>query len=154
MLDFYNDPSKLFSKIQKITRMEPEEFDDQTFVLEIPSSQLVRILTILNTNKDLLYKKLVDIVVIDRFEKDRRFEINYIIASNLVRHRLNIRIELSEDEKLTSVDSVYPSAYYMECEMFELFGISFYNNQKLRRLFTKHDDFSYFMRKSNIDNKE
>ncbi|MDR3285087.1 MAG: NADH-quinone oxidoreductase subunit C [Holosporales bacterium] len=128
---------EIYAKIQKITGIEFDEIDEALPVLHIPSSQLIRVLTVLNNNNDLSYKRLIDIVFIERLYKSKFFEINYIIMSNIYNNHLNVCINIEENGQINSVEHIYKSAYYRECEIMELLGIEILNNKKFRKLITK-----------------
>jgi NADH-quinone oxidoreductase subunit C len=143
-----NSIIELYVKIQKATGIEFDEIDEDLPVLYVQDSQLVRALTILNNNKDLLYRRLIDIVVVDRPENEKRFEINYIIMSMLYNHRLNVRIAIEEEDKISRIEHIYQSAYYRECEISEMFGINFYNDAKLQKFITCGKQHEYPLRKN------
>jgi NADH:ubiquinone oxidoreductase subunit C len=127
--------------------MECDDFGGEIPILDIFSSQLVRVLTVLNNNRMLLFKRLIDIVVVDRPDYERRFEINYIIASTLFDSMLNVRINIDVEERIDNIHYIYPPAYYRECEMVELFGIEFFNNKKIKRIVTQNKALDFPLRK-------
>lgn len=135
---------ELYEKIQKAVGFEFDSVvDDVIPILDIPNTQIVRVLTILQSRQDLQFLFLTDIVVVDRLGHDKRFELNYLITSLLLRIRMNIQTFLEEDEFIESITSIYKSAHWHECEIYELFGISFHNNHRMRSLFFRpgYDEF-------------
>ncbi|MDR0633085.1 MAG: NADH-quinone oxidoreductase subunit C [Holosporales bacterium] len=137
----------LCEKIQRVIGLECDDFSGEIPILDIFSSQLVRVLTVLNSNRILFFKRLVDIVVVDRPDYEKRFEINYIIASTLFDTKLNVRINIDAEERINNIYYIYPPAYYRECEMAELFGIEFFNNKKIKQIVTQGRAADFPLRK-------
>lgn len=125
---------ELCGKIQNAVEFEFDEIDGDLPALEIPCGQLIKVLTILKYNRGLAYQNLTDIIVVDRPDDERRFELNYLLASINFVQRLNIRIKLDDDEAVDSIISIYPAAHFRECEIWEFFGINFTNNHNINHL--------------------
>lgn len=114
-------------KIQTATGCDVEAFDDGAPSLDIPSSQLLRVLAVLKSQKDIQCRILTDIVVIDRPWQDNRFELNYLLTSPLCQQRVIVRTFIEEGDPIRSISSLYASAALHEAETREQFGILFTN---------------------------
>lgn len=133
MPDFQADPME---RIQSIVGGEVDlSFGQACPVLGIQVSHLVRILTVLRSRPDLRFSFLTDLVVVDRPNSEKRFELNYFLMSLFVKMRLCVQITLEEDEVVDSVASIYRSAHWHEREVQEMFGIPFRTFPLLEPLF-------------------
>lgn len=129
--------------IQQVTGFEFDAEGDVIPVLDISKVHLVRVLTLLKSHRDLDYQLFSDLVVVDRVENDRRFELNYLVMHIPSYHRIDVRVHLEEDESVDSVTSVYPAAHWHECEVWEFFGIPFTGNHRVHHLILQdgYDEF-------------
>ncbi len=84
--------------------------------------------------------RLVDLTAIDRGGPGARFEIIYRLHSPDLNQRM--RVHVAVDDAEPSVDSVvalWPSANWLEREVFDLFGIRFRGHPDLRRILLEAD---------------
>ena len=69
----------------------------------------------------------------------------------LLSHENNLRIKIlinfSSEEKIPSMTKLYPSANWMEREVFDMYGIKFKNHPDLRRILTDYGFDGYPLRK-------
>ena len=61
--------------------------------------------------------------------------------------RIKISVELNIDEKVPSITKVYPSANWMEREVFDMYGVSFKDHPDLRRILTDYGFEGHPLRK-------
>ncbi len=107
-------------------------FDNVQFVdnkLKV-SNNLVEVLEYLKNTPEFDFNMLTSIVAVDM---KKHVELIYQLFSS----KNNNILEVSFDAYASapSVISVYKSAYFDECEIFDLFGVDFNGNEKLKRLF-------------------
>jgi NADH-quinone oxidoreductase subunit C len=70
-----------------------------------------------------------------------RYEISYQLRSTTKRHRLRLKIRLTEsDAKLPSLAGLWPAFDWQERETFDLYGIAFEGHPDLRRIYM-YDEF-------------
>jgi NADH-quinone oxidoreductase subunit C len=86
----------------------------------------------------LLYEQLLDIWAVDVIGQEKRFEINYLMLSVRFNKRIIIHTNSSEDEYLVSVIDIFKSAGWLEREVWDLYGVLFFNNNDLRRILTDY----------------
>lgn len=125
-----------------------EAFGVQT--LTVASEQLHAVMTTLKTAPDLLYNYLVDLTAVDRLHLDDavRFVVVYQLYSYKFNRRLCVKTLVPNDTmKVASVVSIWPSANWMEREVYDLFGVVFDYHPDLRRLVMPDDFGSYPLRK-------
>ena len=115
--------------------------------LEIDIESLYSTILYLKTNDKCRFKQLIDITAVDYPEKEKRFKIVYLLLS----HENNLRILISAniDEKISvpSITKIFPSANWMEREVFDMYGISFKDHPDLRRILTDYGFKGYPLRK-------
>ena len=92
---------------------------------------------------------LSDISAVDRFPLDPRFELNYHLLSLSLRQTLRLRVHLtdSKDPQIESMIPVWPTANWLEREIFDLFGVRFLGHPDLRRIVMPDDWEGYPLRK-------
>ena len=115
--------------------------------LEIDIEALYSTILYLKTNDKCRFKQLIDITAVDYPEKEKRFKVVYLLLS----HENNLRILISAniDEKISvpSITKIFPSANWMEREVFDMYGISFKDHPDLRRILTDYGFKGYPLRK-------
>ena len=96
----------------------------------------------------LRFNLLSDIVCVDRFPMEPRFELNYHVISIPRRDQVRLRVRIpGENPAVDSVTSVWPGANWMERENFDLFGVRFNGHPDLRRILLPDDWEGYPLRK-------
>lgn len=96
----------------------------------------------------LQFNLLSDIVCVDRFPLEPRFELNYHLISIPRRDKVRLRVyAASDDPAVESVTPVWPGANWMEREVFDLFGVRFNGHPDLRRILLPEDWEGYPLRK-------
>ncbi len=112
--------------------------DVRTFRGELTVSVLKKdlyaICKFLSTDPDLEFRFLTDLCGVDRFPESPRFEIVYLLYSMKNNQRLRIKTAVSETESISSVESIWKAANWLEREVYDLFGVPFENHPDLRRI--------------------
>lgn len=88
----------------------------------------------LYSDPDLQYQMLVDLCGVDFFPESPRFEVVYLLYSMKNQQRLRMKIKVGESESVSSVESIWKAANWLEREVYDLFGIPFDNHPDLRRI--------------------
>lgn len=96
----------------------------------IVEHNLADLLMYLKSNPELSYDTLFSIIAIDYSEY---IELIYVLVSTYLNETINVSINVTNETE--SVTDIYTSAYFDECEIFDMFGIRFNNNKNLKRLF-------------------
>lgn len=110
--------------------------------LEVPIQNLIQIAETLKS--EVAFDQLIDVVGVDRFTKNNRFEVIYNLWSNKQKARIFLRVHLdSKKPEIESLCSVWPSANWLEREAYDMLGIIFLNHPDLRRIYMM-DEFQYY----------
>jgi NADH-quinone oxidoreductase subunit C len=90
---------------------------------------------------------LVDLTAVDWPKREKRFDLVLILYSFPKNERLRIKAPLAEDEPVPSVESVWPTANWLEREIYDMFGIVFEGHPNLKRLLLPEEWQGYPLRK-------
>ena len=115
--------------------------------IEINIENLYSTILYLKTNDKCRFKQLIDITAVDYPEKEKRFKIVYLLLSHENNLRILISIDIDEKTTVPSITKIFPSANWMEREVFDMYGISFKDHPDLRRILTDYGFEGYPLRK-------
>jgi len=124
---------------------EASEFIGQLSV-NVDAARIVEICDYLKSDRETGFNYLSDLTCVHW--PDRRqtpFEIVYNLFSISANERVRLRARVKE--AVDSVTSVWPSANWLEREVFDLFGVRFNNHPDLRRLLLPPDWQGHPLRK-------
>ena len=110
---------------------------DWTIVLD--KSRLVEVATHLRAAPGALFNFCSDITASDWPVRPQRFDVIYSLYSIPLRHRLRLKVLAGDGEAVPTVTGVWPSANWLEREVFDLFGIRFEGHPDLRRILMPED---------------
>ncbi len=115
--------------------------------LEIDIENLYSSILYLKTNNKCRFKQLIDITAVDYPKKEKRFTIVYFLLSHENNLRVVISADINETTKVPSITKIFPSANWMEREVFDMYGISFKDHPNLKRILTDYEFTGYPLRK-------
>ena len=133
--------SKLSSKIRS------SSIDNQELSIEIGENDLVDVVQFLKLDENCKFKQLIDIAGVDYPENDKRFELIYLFLSHENNTRIKLLIKFEINQIINSVTKIFPSANWMEREVFDMYGIKFKNHPDLRRILTDYGFKGHPLRK-------
>ena len=113
----------------------------------IEDNNLIEVMIFLKTHSSTKFKQLIDITAVDYPERDKRFKMVYLLLSHEKNSRIKIEFDIKEGEILSSLTSIFPSANWMEREVFDMYGIKFKNHPDLRRILTDYGFEGHPLRK-------
>ena len=119
---------------------------DQIYLL-IDSDDIIDVVLFLKTNANTKFRQLIDITAVDFPEKEQRFKIVYLLLSHEFNTRVLIEFNISEGEKIPSLTKIFPSANWMEREVFDMYGIDFKDHPDMRRILTDYGFEGHPLRK-------
>jgi len=113
--------------------LEVKTFRDEVNVT-VQKKDILEICKFLYSDPDLQYQMLTDLCGVDFFPESPRFEVVYLLYSMKKQQRLRLKIKVGDSESVSSVESIWKAADWLEREVYDLFGISFDNHPDLRRI--------------------
>ena len=144
------------SKLQNLEKLINSELSskilnsairNEELLIETSDNDLVEVVQFLKSNENCKFKQLIDIAGVDYPENEKRFELIYLFLS----HENNIRIKLLTrfeiDQTINSITKIFPSANWMEREVFDMYGVSFQDHPDLRRILTDYGFEGHPLRK-------
>ena len=107
-------------------------------ILWTDHTHIVSLMEFLRDNTHTQCKQLVEIAGVDYPEREKRFEVVYILLSLKHNFRLRVKLVTAENEPVPSVAGVFSSAGWFEREAWDMYGILFSGNPDLRRILTDY----------------
>ena len=105
----------------------------------VPSDRLVATCLALRDTQSLRFNVLVEVTAADYLPRDPRFEVVYHLLSIPNRVRLRLKVRVGERDMVPTIQSVWPSAGWLEREVWDMFGVVFDGHPDLRRLLMPED---------------
>ena len=133
--------AELASKILKST------IEHNELLVEINENDLVDVVQFLKSNNSYKFRQLIDIAGVDYPEDEKRFELIYLFLSHENNFRIKLKIKFQINQLISSLTKIFPSANWMEREVFDMYGIKFKNHPDLRRILTDYNFKGHPLRK-------
>ena len=141
------------NKIEKLINSElsnkiyGSEIKFEELLFKTSVSEIIEVIKFLKLDDRFKFEQLIDIAAIDYPNDEKRFELVYLLLSieNNIRLKISIKFELNE--KIPSIVKIFPSANWMEREIFDMYGIKFTNHPDLRRILTDYNFKGHPLRK-------
>ena len=129
------------------TKIKFSEIKHHHLYLNIDCDDLIDVLVFLKKNVSTKLRQLIDITAVDYPEENERFKIVYLLLSHEFNSRVIISYSINENEVIPSITEIFPSANWMEREVFDMYGIKFKNHPDLRRILTDYNFEGHPLRK-------
>jgi NADH-quinone oxidoreductase subunit C len=102
---------------------------------QVERGSLLDVMRFLRDEPGLDFEMLSDVTAVDWLGQEPRFELVYHLYSVKRNHRVRIKARVSEDDaEIASLTPLWPSADWMEREVFDLYGVRFAGHPDLRRI--------------------
>ena len=145
-MKFLKDIERLINS-ELATKIQKSFIKNSELTIEIDENNLIEVIQFLKSNERCKFKQLIDIAGVDYPDSEKRFQLVYLLLS----HENNIRIKVSTQFQLNqiinSITKIFPSANWMEREVFDMYGIKFKNHPDLRRILTDYGFKGHPLRK-------
>ncbi len=115
--------------------------------LNINCEDISEVLLFLKNNSHTKFRQLVDITAVDYPEQTERFKMVYLLISHEFNNRIILSYYINENEIVPSITQIFPSANWMEREVFDMYGIKFKDHPDLRRILTDYNFEGFPLRK-------
>ena len=129
------------------TKINSSKIKHDQIYLVIDSDDIIDVILFLKTNENTKFRQLIDITAVDFPEREQRFRIVYLLLSHEFNKRVLIEFNISEGEKIPSLTKIFPSANWMEREVFDMYGIDFKDHPDMRRILTDYGFEGHPLRK-------
>ena len=145
--------SKILVNIEKkinsdlTTSINKSEITFGQLCLDVDFENLISVILYLKTNENFKFRQLIDITAADYPRKEKRFKIIYLFLSHQKNIRISVNLNIDEKTIIPSITKIFPSANWMEREVFDMYGVSFKDHPDLRRILTDYGFEGYPLRK-------
>ena len=129
------------------TKIKESKIKHNQLYITINSEDLLDVILLLKTNKNIKFRQLIDITAVDYPESQKRFKIVYLLLSHEFNQRIILSYFISENEKISSLTKIFPSANWMEREIFDMYGVKFNDHPDMRRILTDYGFEGHPLRK-------
>jgi len=120
-------------------------YENKDIEIHASEESLYNVLSFLHHDTHCQFEQLLDLIVLDCPDHEKRFDLIYVIRSLKNNQRLRVLIRVNTET--ASVSEIYKNAAWLEREAWEMFGIFFKNSRDLRRLLTNFRVAGYPLRK-------
>ena len=151
-MDLYKDKMSLTNLEKKInseltTKINSSRINHEQLEIQIDKESLLDVVIFLKKNNSTKFRQLIDITAVDYIGSENRFKMIYLLLSHEYNLRINITFSINENEVVNSLTKIFPSANWMEREVFDMYGIKFNDHPDLRRILTDYGFSGHPLRK-------
>ena len=93
-----------------------------------------RLLDVASHLRDAGFDFLNDLTAVDWPPRAERFDVVYCLTSIAQKQRVRLKVRVADGRALPTVTTLWPSANWLEREVFDMFGITFEGHPDLRRI--------------------
>jgi len=146
MSDIYKNLKALIENNKEIKNDSIELLHDN-LIISCTKENLIHNIDVLKRGSQFKFRQLIDILGVDYPQKDKRFEVIYLLLSHEYNFRISIKIFINENDIVPTLTNIFPSANWQEREVFDMYGIRFADHPDLRRILTDYEFEGYPLRK-------
>ena len=108
--------SELSSKIKN------SSIENNELLIEISDSDLIEVVQFLKSNEKCKFRQLIDIAGVDFPDEEKRFKLIYLFLSHEYNQRIKLSFNFEVNQLINSITKIFPSANWMEREVFDMRG--------------------------------
>lgn len=139
--------------VEKLKTQFPESIESTNefrndLTVQIRKQDIVKVAQFLRTDPDLSFDMVIDVLGVDMYRPEDRFEVVYILYS--IRNKKYLHLKVLVDEHSCTVPTVcgvWPAANWHEREVFDMYGIKFDAHPDLRRFYMPEEYAHHPLRK-------
>jgi NADH-quinone oxidoreductase subunit C len=111
--------------------------------VQVAKNDIVKVGEFLKTDADLAFDMVIDLLGVDMYRPDGRFEVVYNLYSTKNKKYLRLKVRVDEDDCVVpTVSGVWSGANWHERETYDMMGIKFSGHPDLRRMYMP-EEFEY-----------
>ena len=129
------------------TKINSSRINHGQLEININKESLLDVVIFLKKNNSTKFRQLIDITAVDYIGSENRFKMIYLFLSHEYNLRINLTFNINENEVVNSLTKIFPSANWMEREVFDMYGIKFNDHPDLRRILTDYGFSGHPLRK-------
>ena len=139
--------------LEKIINSELNTKINSTYIkhnelrLNVDPGDIMEVVLFLKNNPSTKFRQLIDVTAVDYPNSEKRFRLVYLLLSLENNKRISIDYYIKENDLVSSITAVFPSANWMEREVFDMYGINFKDHPDLRRILTDYNFEGHPLRK-------
>ena len=145
LTDIQNLERTINSSLTTVIKKSEVKFGQLYIYINI--EDLVSTILFLKANDKCRFRQLIDITAVDYLGQEKRFKIVYLLLSHEFNQRIVLSYFISENEKISSLTKIFPSANWMEREIFDMYGVKFNDHPDMRRILTDYGFEGHPLRK-------
>ena len=146
MTSLVTDLEKLINS-ELSSKIKSSIIENNELLVEIEETELLDVVQFLKSHEKCKFRQLIDIAGVDYPENEKRFELIYLFLSHEHNLRIKLLIKFQINQTIVSLTKIFPSANWMEREVFDMYGIKFKNHPDLRRILTDYGFKGHPLRK-------
>jgi len=109
------------------------------WTLIVPVDRSLEVLRQLREAPNAAFDFCSDVTASDWPTRPKRFDVVYCLYSTRRRQRVRVKVRAAENEQVPSVSAIWPSANWLEREVYDLFGVNFTGHPDRRRILMPED---------------
>ena len=129
------------------SKVKSSKIENNELLVETEENELLDVVQFLKSNEKCKFRQLIDIAGVDYPENEKRFELIYLFLSHEHNLRIKLLIKFQINQTIVSLTKIFPSANWMEREVFDMYGVKFKNHPDLRRILTDYGFKGHPLRK-------
>ena len=129
------------------SKLKSSKIENNELLVETEEAELLDVVQFLKSHEKCKFRQLIDIAGVDYPENEKRFELIYLFLSHEHNLRIKLLIKFQINQPIVSLTKIFPSANWMEREVFDMYGVKFKNHPDLRRILTDYGFKGHPLRK-------
>lgn len=126
---------------QKVQAQFPDSIEAVTefrgdLTLQVEKNDIVKVGEFLKNDPELAFDLIVDLLGVDMYRPEGRFEVVYNIYSIKNKKYLRLKVQVNEEDCIVpTVSGVWSGANWHERETYDMMGVKFSGHPDLRRMY-------------------